>query len=235
MITVKYNGTLGNNLWQYAVARIFAEERGLAFSAPSLKNFPQAAPKIKGKKYILPRFVFDNHFIDTSHKKGRFIFDGTFERFEYINGYQNELKKWFKPEVYKEQISGNNEIILSIRRGFNGWPANELCPSAKFYKELISKFKNRKFWICTDSPEDPFFNFLQEVEIEHEFFLGNPAAQFEFIRTAKTVIMAPSTFTFWATHVGNADKIYWPRIKALDFTNTKHDWFPSSDTRNEWI
>ena len=51
MISVKYYGTLGNNLWQYASARIFAESRGMAFFAPSIKGFPNATTNLRGKKY----------------------------------------------------------------------------------------------------------------------------------------------------------------------------------------
>ena len=105
MITVKYNGTLGNNLWQYAVARIFAEERGLAFSAPSLKNFPQAAQKIRGKKYILPRFIFDHQ---TNYIETRKIVDPT-----TVPWFMNNTDWTLFEKGVGETLESNEKLILN--------------------------------------------------------------------------------------------------------------------------
>lgn len=43
MIEVRYRNRLGNNLFQYALGRILAEEKGYALKAAPIAGFPQHA------------------------------------------------------------------------------------------------------------------------------------------------------------------------------------------------
>lgn len=234
MITVKYNGTLGNNLWQYSVARLFAEKTGQLMVSPRIPGFSSCKHLRLGKVKLGEREVYSGHYLPADMPDKRTIFNGTFERYENIAGHIDTLKKWVRSDEAPDFLPNSEDLVLSIRRGFNGWPVN-LCPSIEYYENLIKKFEFKKLWVCTDSPTDPFIqNLLSRINNSRLVNMsGNK--QFSFIASSERVIMAPSTFTFWATITGRASKVYWPRIPALDFSQTAHDWFPYDDPRVEWV
>ena len=63
MVSVKYNGTLGNKMWQYASARIFCVNNNLTLNAEPVEHFINTNEKIIGKecnshsKFIIPTLV----------------------------------------------------------------------------------------------------------------------------------------------------------------------------------
>lgn len=234
MITVKYNGTLGNILWQYSVARLFAEQSGQLLIAPQIQGFSSCKTFIPGGIKLGKRTIYSGHYLPTEMPLQRTYFNGHFERYENIAGQVQEVKKWVKPDAKPKFVPDRDDLILSVRRGFNSWPI-ELCPSTEYYEALLRKFKYKRVWICTDSPRDPFIAELLELIPRSTLVLMNGLEQFSFISSANRVIMAPSTFTFWATLVGAASEVYWPHIPALDFSNTHYDWFPFDDPRAEWV
>ena len=236
MITIRsYRGGLGNNLWQYTVGRITAERLGLAFIAPRISGFPNCKPFVSGQFKLKNSEIITGHVLPQNMTSKRYILQATLERYEYLAGHKQKLKEWVKPKIDDVRGCASDEIVLSIRRGWNNWPADALCPPAERYIEYLSFVAPKKVWITTDSPNDPYFDSFRKYQGEYEIYQGTTLQQFEFIRQARIVIMAPSTFSFWATLVGNAEKIYWPRIEALNFQENGYDWFPYDDTRSEWF
>ena len=77
MIEVKYLGTLGNNMFQYALGRILAEEMGYEFSAEPIygenfllregEGFKNTIEKVEGKSYdsSIQVVTQHNHFTST--------------------------------------------------------------------------------------------------------------------------------------------------------------------------
>lgn len=230
MIKVHYSGGLGNNLWQYSASRLFASSNGLAMKAKPIEFFHNASPTIEGKKEYFRRELVTGHFLPDFVPGKRYIFKGTFERFEYFIGREDEVKRWCTPHRTTGFRPDPSDLVISIRRGWNNWPADTHCPNVEFYANLLASFKFRKLWVCTDSPDDPYFIELGKY-VDFEIYRGNVLEQFNFIMDAKRYLMAPSTFSFWASWVGAAEEIYWPRIHALNFEGTKHNWRPTTDPR----
>ena len=234
MITVKYNGTLGNNLWQYSVARLFAEKTGQLMVSPRIPGFSSCNSLKFGKVKLGDKEIYSGHYLPKIMPDKRTVFNGTFERYENIAGHIETIKTWVKSDEDPDFLPDSEDLVLSIRRGFNDWPVN-LCPTAEYYEELVNKFEFQTLWVCTDSPKDAFIQNLMGRMKKSKLVNMSGNKQFNFIASSERVIMAPSTFTFWATVTGNASKVYWPRIPALDFSQTAHDWFPYDDPRVEWI
>ncbi len=216
------------------MARIFAEKTGQLLISPRIPGFSQCKPVSFGKIKIGKKQTYHGHYLPEIMPNQRTHFNGTFERYENIAGNIERLKTWVKSDEVPDLLPGVEDLILSIRRGFNGWPVN-LCPSIEYYEELVRKFEFETLWVCTDSPNDPFIQDLIRRVRKSKLVTMNGNKQFGFIASAERVIMAPSTFTFWATTTGTASKIYWPRIPALDFSLSAYDWFPYDDARVEWI
>jgi len=236
MITLRsYQGGLGNNLWQYVVSRTIAERLGLALITPRISGFPNCKPLIFGKIKLNSPEIITGHFLPESMTQKRYIIRATLERYEHIADNRINIKEWVIPNIKLKREPKANELVLAIRRGWNNWPVDKLCPPAEVYIEYLKSISPNKVWITTDSPNDPYFKVFNNYQGDFEIFIGSPLEQFEFIRKARQVIMAPSTFTFWATYAGNAEKIYWPRIEALDFNKHNYDWFPFDDERAVWF
>jgi hypothetical protein len=227
---VHYSGGLGNNLWQYSASRLFASTNGLAMKASPIEFFNNLIPRIEGKKEYFNKELVTGHFLPNFVPGKQYVFKGTFERFEYFIGREDEVKLWCTPQKTTGDSPNAKDLVISIRRGWNNWPAETHCPDIGYYVKLLAEFKFRKLWICTDSPNDPYFIELAK-HVNFEIYKGSPVDQFNFIMRAKRYLIAPSTFSFWASWVGAAEEIYWPRIPALNFEGTKHDWRPITDPR----
>ena len=234
LITVKFNGTLGNNLWQYSVARLFSEKTGQLMISPKIPGFSACKSLIVGKVKFGRTEIYSGHYLPAFMPNKKTQFNGTFERYENIAGNLDRIRTWVKSDENPDFLANEDDLVLSIRRGFNGWPVT-LCPSIDYYEKLVKKFDFKTLWVCTDSPQDPFIQKLMKRINGASLVTMNANKQFSFIASANRVIMAPSTFTFWATMTGVASKIYWPRIPALDFSQTAANWFPFDDPRIEWI
>jgi len=157
MIKVSYSGGLGNNLWQYTAGRILAEKLGAAFDAPPITDIPNLETKIHGKRYWLRRKSIQGHFIPDDCRGKLVQIKSGLERYENIVGRQKDIKQWIDiPKKSLYQIT-RQDLVLSVRRGWNNYPVEENCPSFDYYNTLLANFKFSKLFICTDSPDDKFF------------------------------------------------------------------------------
>ena len=235
MVKVSYLGGLGNNLWQYSAGRLLAERESMAFEAPIIADLPGLETSVSGKKYYLHKKVIAGHYIPQDCSRSRIIIKSGLERYENIAGNQSKIKAWIKIPVRETPFLNKNDLVISIRRGWNNYPADENCPPIEFYAALLEKFEYERLYICTDSPEDVYFDGFKKLVRRYEFFKGDRITQLNLLLKAPRLIMAPSTFSFWGGYLGNSEKVYWPRIPALNFLGKNHDWFPYDDKRHEWI
>lgn len=238
LIRVSYLGTLGNQLWQYSAARVLAQHLGRPLVAPPIQGFPRTTELIGGNNNgPLPLVQRASGQRLPSRFWGREIqLEGHFERVDYLNRGEGleQVKAWARtPEPVRTKPHPDS-LVVSIRRGWNGYPT-EMCPPVDFYHRLISELGNGVTWITTDSPEDPWFQPLIRSNLNIQFFKGSAVSQYAFVSSAARVVMAPSTFTWWAAFVGVANKIYWPSIPALKNKSDGRDWIPKNDDRYEFL
>lgn len=234
MITLKLQGGLGNQLFQYCSARILAENSNLFFYAPRIEGFNQIKSVHKGKIIAGGLQKIVGHSLPDLVNR-RTLLEGYFQRIELLDTQKSKVVNWLQLDnIVPNHESDERDITLSIRRGSSGWPI-ELCPTVEYYMDLLKKFEFRKLWITTDSPSDEYFAPLLKAfpsaRIVHLGTLG----QFKFIQNSKRIIVAPSSFSVIAAWSSEAENIYWPKIEALNFDHTDHNWFSRIDQRNEYI
>jgi hypothetical protein len=232
LIRVKYNGTHGNKLWQYAVARLYAEIHGYAFYADTIDGLPNTKHNVCGVEDIATQKILHGHKFDLSSCDDNVLFDGFFQRYEYVRGNKEKLSEWFAVEP-QYTCDVDNGLVLSIRRGWNGYPTH-LCPPSSFYSTLLKSIKADKIYLCTDSFDDEYFSFLNEFS-NVVFYREHYLKQFDLIRKAKTVILSPSTFCWWAAYLGNADKIFYPWYSDMIPTEGGANWWVDDDARYERV
>ena len=230
MITLSFQGGLGNQLWQYAVGRILSRKLGLLFVSNGVSGLTNCPRIIGGKLKMKEKIEIHGHLLPSNLRRQRIHLDGYFERYEYVSPFMDELRSWYQPTLKNRDVDPN-ALTISIRRGSNNWPVETLCPDKEYYLEKISRLGFTKHYICTDSPDDEFIQDLSNEFPKCVVIRSSPLDQFSFIQNSKNVFLAPSTFSWWAAMTGEAEQIFWPQIPALDFEKTDYDWFPEGDKR----
>ena len=219
-------------MFQYAAARNLAQNKNLYLKVDGIDGFANTFKVVDGKKFFLRRQIQRGHILKPIKPRSQVIFDGLFQRHEYLPEIE-VLREWFScPD--SDFALGSNDLALSIRRGWNGYPIDK-CPGIDFYIELISKIEFHNLYLFSDSLKDEFFAPIKKAFPKIIFAEGNALTQFRLLKTAKKMVMAHSTFTYWAGLLGNAEKIYLPKHPSFNFAGTDIDWFPIGDSRFEQI
>ncbi len=234
MITLRMQGGLGNRLFQYCSARILAENSNLLLYSPRIDGFHRTK-RIHHGKLVTRGFQKISGHVLPNKVNQRTLLEGYFQRIETLDAHRDRVIKWLEPMVRNPLIeSEENDLTLSVRRGSIGWPI-ELCPTIDYYIDLLKELEFAKLWVTTDSPKDEFFTPLLQKYPTAQIVDLDALSQFKFIQNSRRIIVAPSTFSILASWSSTAKKIYYPRIKALDFSTTDHNWFSETDPRNEYI
>lgn len=218
MVDVSLFGALGNNLFQYCFGRILAEGLGFRLQCKCHEKFEGTKEFIDGKAFESPVQVLEGHQhnlqkILNDKTNRRIRVNGYFQRYEYYKPYENKIKKWL--EITEKPLIevGKDDIVLTVRRTWNGYPLSECLPF-KFYENILKQTKYDKVIICTDTFSDPFFdNFKKYNPINADF---TPFEQFNIARTANKLVMSISTFSWWAAFLSNANEIYIPKFGGFD-------------------
>jgi hypothetical protein len=232
MINVHKLGTLGNNLWQYAVSRSIAEENNLKLNCYSIPGFPETFIPVEGETYYDPTIVIEGHYFDPKldFRSKRIEMKGYVQRYEYIKKHKDQIKNWLKLEVLSPIEVLPDDFVVSIRRGWNGYPAS-LCPPKEFFLDIFSKVKHGRIILCTDTFEDSFFDFIEDVEVEVIKAKYSPLEQFAIIQSANKILLTSSTYCWWAAFLSDAKEIYYPWIANMISQETGHDWFVDDEER----
>lgn len=231
MINVHKLGTLGNNMWQYAVARVIAEENNLKLNCYSIPGFPNTKQVVDGNVYDGPTTRIEGHFFDISSLGGsRVEMAGYVQRYDYIRDHKEKVKDWFQLDVESPIEVLPTDFVVSIRRGWNGYPVS-LCPSKEFFIEVFGKVKYNRIILCTDTFEDPFFKFMDDLNVEVIKAQYSPLEQFALIKSANKILLTPSTYCWWAAFLSNAEEIYYPMLGDLIPTEDKQNLLVDDDDR----
>lgn len=121
MITVYWQGRLGNRLFEYAIGRILAEELGYKLNADSLEGFSATQDRVLGKE-IYSQISFtgqelDLAFIIRNQDRFGYILSGWFQRYEYYQPFKEKIKFWYNRNRKNGSIVPTaQDIVIHIRR-----------------------------------------------------------------------------------------------------------------------
>lgn len=232
MISVHKLGTLGNNMWQYAVARILAEKNNLQLNCYSIPGFPKTLESVVGNIGSDSSFTIQGHYfnIESDFTNTRVELAGYVQRYEYIRPYKQKVREWFELDVSSPIEVLPTDFVVSIRRGWNGYPT-DLCPPKEFFLDLFSKVDYNRIILCTDTFEDSFFNFMDSLNVNIIKAQYSPLEQFALIRSANKILLTPSTYCWWAAFLSNATEIYYPLVENMIPTETGVNWLVDDEDR----
>lgn len=213
MVEVRYRDRLGNNLFQYCLGRIIAEELGYKLHAAPLEGFSRTADVIEGENYSAPEQVLEGNRIDLAavlrgRSPRKITLNGWFQRHEYYSPHRERIQQWLTIDPIHDAPCDNADAVVNVRRtdyiGL-GWA----LPFA-YYEEAIERAlpKGGRVVIVTDDPHDPFF--LRFSKWRPTFFKGTPLQQMSFMSHAPRLVMSASTFSWWPAFLGCAETVVCP-------------------------
>jgi hypothetical protein len=220
MIKVEYLGRLGNNLFQYSLGRVIAEELGYSLSAGTLDRFPRTNDVIGGvdcgndfnfyKGFKIPL----SEILSSREKKG-IVLRGYFQRSEYYLPFKHRISKWMEisPTSFlnREDFTclKENTITVNVRR--TDYVENRWALPFDYYEQAIEKLRTpkMKIVIVTDDHRDPFF--WKFKRYSPQYFVAPPSDQLLFMSNSPKLVMSQSAFSWWGSFLAINQTTVCPR------------------------
>lgn len=213
-VEVRYRGRFGNNLFQYVFARLFAEHTGLKLVTPFVENkILEVSPPEEGLIYQLPESVLlDYERADpllVNHPPGKHIVVSFRQRAKWYYSRRERIKNFFKIQPVK---LNDKDLVVNVRGGDyfkfdKGWIIHP-----KWYLDIISKEKFDKLYVVTDDTTSEenrkILSCFGSYNPEIVHFEGEPERDFHFLRSFDRMVLANSTFSWWAAFFSEGSRFY---------------------------
>lgn len=162
-------------------------------------------------------FIFENESIvryDGTHYFGYFQSMNLIkDNIVLFNSYCLDLRK-----ALDIKLSVKPQIVVHFRWGDSEWAKKNITYYEKVLEILISDYDSHKIYIVTDDKTKAlsFFSVLKNKEV----FKRSTFEDFKTLCNASVIFVSPSTFSWWASQVGDFDLIYFPsNFKEYRFIN----------------
>jgi hypothetical protein len=213
MIEVRYKARLGNNMFQYCLGRILAEELGFALKADLLPGFPNTMDAVDGERHDRPECTLNGQQIDlgamlSDRSPRRVVLDGWFQRHEYYRPYREKIRKWLMFDDGVRAAEAKPDVVVNVRRTDFvqlGWAL-----PFSYYEAAIERVlpTGGKVCIVTDDADDPFFSHFGRWH--PQFISGTALEQMLFMARSRRLVMSQSTFCWWPTFLGDVAEVVCP-------------------------
>ena len=233
-VSIQYSGRLGNNLFQYAAAYIFAKKFGFTIISDVVENTFDL-PLLTGSNQGLHTVdVDDNNFMtllnSDSLEPAHYRFVGYYQNRNFILEYGAEIKSLFNLNLTEQP---NDSVFVAYRIGdING--ERQMLP-IEYYQDALTKISPNGGFITSDTPNHP--NVIQLAnEFNLEIYNDSPIKTIDFAKNFNNLVLSEGSFSWWMGFLSSAENIYYnerprfwhgdmfvlPNWKAL-----KYDWNPA--------
>ena len=236
MITINFQGRLGNNLFQYCFGRILAEKMGLMLGfhnenessrwlaripgADVMPSFKEISKPVYGEVRLENPLKLSGHKVDMEtiikHKGLIELYEFFGQRYEYYKENKEKIKKWLRPDIHFSPRP-KTDLVIHVRCYHDEGLKNWTMPY-DYYKHSIETCKTingdiEKIFICTDNKDDPLIVQRLIQDYDAEISNLNEEEDFCFIMSFNNIVICQSTFSWWASFLSNASNIFFPESK----------------------
>lgn len=221
-VSINYKGRLGNKIFQYVSARIFAEKNKLdlitelpndVLEFTQHKKFEEDNEGIKSVKVNSKSFTCNEINFEGN---GDYIFDDFFQNGDYINENEKLVKSFF---ILPKKEKNKEDIVMHVRlddfihtediENPKNWDNSEIV-NPYYYKVILEKENFKNLYLVVDKIkyewEKKYLNYFKEFN--PIIISSNPKEDFEFIRNFNKIITSNSTFCYWSAFLSDAEFIY---------------------------
>ena len=231
---------LGNQLWTYATISSVAAEYGLDFCLENLHLF-------KGKNFI------DLNVNNTAKSDlGTILFNPDIQNYTLIEHHKKTLKKNIIVDNIRSPFSDCNSFGVVHIRGGDYFYSDGLLSKHYYNKALdlaCSINSELKFYIVTDDYKYsqyifPNLEFVGGARIHERdgsqaihHLGGDVRVDFNLIKNATIKIISNSTFSWWASWLGDDESIIIAPKYWMNNGRSKNSWRPNRMNFNQenWI
>lgn len=227
MITVQLVGRTGNNMFQIATAISLAKKNNTIAKYWGDDSYINGF-KLKGvektnkpnkKKYIEKTFNYDKEFESITDDTN---IEGYFQSEKYFLNVKDEIKRCFsftsnivnstkqnKNGSYKSIIKGETSTAVHVRR-------TDYLKHPKIYNQLDKNY----YGACLESIKEKGrvlvfsddINWCREqFDKRFEYITMKPIESMYLMSRCSNIIMANSTFSWWAAWIGSPQKVIYPK------------------------
>jgi hypothetical protein len=218
MIFVKYRGRLGNNLFQWAFARVLSKITGAPMASPSLSLFPiteTCSDRMPPERveFVLP---IDSYQADLDEwigkaRRGDVLVTGCPHNTKFFEPSKEWLVHELVPRDGEYTKAGERDIVLHFRLGdyFRPRAIGRFSYPTDVFERLLAAIDYEHCLVVTDSPENPV---IRNIIDNHRGILVAKGVEHDYrtLYHAKRLVMSPSTFSWWAAWTGHAEEIFQP-------------------------
>jgi hypothetical protein len=238
-VSIKYNGRLGNNLFQCVAAYFFAKKFNLSITSNIIDNtfkFPQ----LNGLTYSNHKLIVnDSNFLELLNSETieprHYIFDGFFQIKDFVLNYRNEIKSLFDLSYDK---SNKDEVFVMYRIG-DVEGVRQMLP-IEYYQDALNKISSKSGYITSDSPNHP-----NVIKLSKEFNLtiynNTPSETINFAKNFNNLVLSEGSFSWWIGILSNSKNIYYNQRERFwhgdifvfpEWISLHYDWAPECITSN---
>ena len=207
-VSCSYTGGLGNNLFQYVVARLFAEKNDLIFDVPFCHGDPGTIAPRPGRAFCEPVIRVGEHNIeevfDSPAIDAYYDFSGFFQQAARYYAHRDLIKSYF---LLPAQETNTRDIVVHVRHDDYG-RAHRIHWS--WYREILKQEHFEKLYIVAQNTHlDSFREYVEHfVEWSPVVVSQSAVEDLRFISSFDRILTANSTFSWWATFFGRPSKVY---------------------------
>lgn len=239
MISVHLQGRLGNHLWQYAVCRSVAEHLGYSFHVPRTFagspyfNCDLGEPVERIERTWSELAANGGDINRQQYNQALFeIADGTrligfFQTEKYLINSKDKVKKWFSVPDNSTLLEASgvdeNTCVINFRGG--DYLRKDLFLPKKFFEDAAS-------YVAKLVPNVNFVVVTDDVILAKAWFPNYRVLSldvfscFTVVNKAPYLIIANSTFSWWAAWLSDSVKLIVAPKYWFAFNKNEDKWLP---------
>jgi hypothetical protein len=222
-----YRKNLGNKLFMYSIGRIIADLLNCNLILP--KN-PEVRRELFHLGYQNEKFLMDgiynrkniigdkvtlddgdlNHyktienFLENNKDRPIEII-GYFTKYEYIKPHKKEIKNFYSKYIRPKR--NNNDIIIMLRDSRDD---ARFIIHDDYYMNILENETFDRLYVSYDHSYKHNSLFKKIKEFNPIYLESGIQTLFSEITSFNKIVACQGTFSFWASFLSDAEKIYWP-------------------------
>lgn len=222
MITIKYQGRLGNNLIQYFAGRILADKFNFYLNSfpnhinnnwGQFFNISKPVGTIKGTDIVV---INDNNFMDYLNNEKlpckHYILDGFFQTSSFLHKYSQIIQNYLNIQY---QPVDKKQVFVAYRIGdVDG--LRQMLPK-EYFEEALSCIDYPSGYITSDTINHRFVTYLSEKYNLKKITFERPLEKINFAKNFNQLILSEGTFSWWIGFLSQAETVI--------YNKRDYDWF----------